>query len=140
MKWEKRADSRGFTLLEILVALSVMGIALTMVVQLFSGSLRMASLSQSYNQAAQLAERKMAEVMASEEPPDEKGSTETGNFNESYTWEVVSTPYEELKPEDERGFPLELYRMEVKVTWKQAGKERRIILTSIKSFLKSDRT
>jgi general secretion pathway protein I len=57
----KRRD--GFTLLEVLVALSILGIALTIILQLFSANLRALSASEDYVSAVTKAEAKMREVL-----------------------------------------------------------------------------
>jgi len=53
----------GFTLLEVLVATAILGIAITVVLQLFSANLRAISLSGDYVSAATMAEAKMREIL-----------------------------------------------------------------------------
>jgi len=53
----------GFTLLEVLVALSISGIALMVVLQLFSTNLKAISVSEDYVYAATRAEAKMRELL-----------------------------------------------------------------------------
>ena len=127
------AGSAGFTLLEILVSFAIIGITLTLVMQLFSGSLRSGALSRSYGQAVLLADRTMNEILEDDEAPGENGFSENGQFNDGYSWEVVVSPYEEYTPEEE-SFPLQLYRIEVTVHWGTGERERHITLSTIKSF------
>ena len=49
--------SRGFTLLEVLVALTILGLAIVTLVQLSSQGLRLLSLSDDYQQAVLVADR-----------------------------------------------------------------------------------
>ena len=128
-----RWNCAGFTLLEVLVSFAIIAIALTMIMQLFSGSLRSAALSRSYGEATLLADRKMNEILEENEPPDEGGYSENGQMDGGYSWEVVVTPYEEFAPEDET-FPLTLYRIEVTVSWGEGERERHIVLNTVKSF------
>jgi prepilin-type N-terminal cleavage/methylation domain-containing protein len=53
----------GFTLLEILVALAIMGIAVTVLFQVFSANLRSIAVSDDYVSAVVRAEAKMREVL-----------------------------------------------------------------------------
>lgn len=53
----------GFTLLEVLVALSILGIAITIILQLFSANLRALSASEDYVLAVTKAEARMREVL-----------------------------------------------------------------------------
>ena len=53
----------GFTLLEILVALALLGIAITVILQLFSANLRALSVSGDYVSAALRAEVKMRDIL-----------------------------------------------------------------------------
>jgi general secretion pathway protein I len=126
-------SNAGFTLLEILVSFAIIAITLTIVMQLFSGSLRSGALSRSYGEAALLADRKMNETLEDSEVPNEEGFSESGQFGDGHSWEVVVTPYEEFTPEEE-SFPLQLYRIEVTVRWGNGEHERHITLSTIKSF------
>ena len=49
--------SRGFTLLEVLVALTILGLAIVTLMQLSSQGLRLLSLSNDYQQAVLVADR-----------------------------------------------------------------------------------
>ena len=59
-----RKGSAGFTLLEIMVSLAIIGIALVTLLQLFSGALRSAKLSRDYSIALLEAKKKMDMIMA----------------------------------------------------------------------------
>ncbi|MGE5238662.1 MAG: type IV pilus modification PilV family protein, partial [Chloroflexota bacterium] len=67
----KRADGKrtlphGFTLLEVLVAVALLGIAVTVVLQLFSANLRTLAASEDYVAAVTQAEVKMRELLDQE--------------------------------------------------------------------------
>jgi len=128
-----RWSCAGFTLLEVLVSLAIIAIALTMIMQLFSGSLRSAALSRSYGEATLLADCKMNEILEDNELPGEEGYSENGQMDGGYSWEVNVTPYEEFAPEEET-FPLTLYRIDVTVSWGEGERERLIALSTVKSF------
>ena len=137
MKRASKNDDRGFTLLEVLVAVALLGTCFLVVSQLFSGSLRLAGLTEHYCQATGFADRKMDEILQSTEEVDEEGYTDSGDFNGLFKWEVSVTPYEGLAVEDELDFPLSLFNVQVKVTWGEGERQRLIWLNSVKAFNKS---
>ena len=130
-------NAQGFTLLEILVAIVLLSLSFTMISQLFSGSLRLASLNRSYGEAVTLADQKMGELLQAEEPPEKDGFTDNGIYKDIFAWDVSVVPYEGLTTEDEDAFPLELFKVDVKVSWGEGENQRVISLSSIKSFAKS---
>ena len=54
-----RLSIKGFTLIEVIVALSILGIAITVILQLFSVNLRAISQSEDYVMALIQADLKM---------------------------------------------------------------------------------
>ena len=73
--------SRGFTLLEVMVAMAIIAIALTAVLGSQSQSLSLASEAKFSTTAALLAQSKMAEIEA-EKPEDL--TSDSGDFGEDY--------------------------------------------------------
>ena len=55
-------EERGFTLLEVLVALAILGVAVVAVIQGFAQDLRLLKLSGEHQRAVQLADEKIREV------------------------------------------------------------------------------
>ncbi|MFQ5521158.1 MAG: prepilin-type N-terminal cleavage/methylation domain-containing protein [Candidatus Methylomirabilia bacterium] len=104
-------DSRGFTLLEVMVALAILGLAVVTIIQLFSGGLRLLKLSGDHQQAALLADQKTREWEPQAEGID---SGQQGEFE----WERRVEPYsipEELMGAEDSG--LQLMRVSVEVRW-----------------------
>jgi prepilin-type N-terminal cleavage/methylation domain-containing protein len=70
--------NRGFTLIEIVVAMAILGIGLVVIIELFSGGLRLGRASEEYSKAAGYARMKLEEVMVSQltgegiQPPAER--------------------------------------------------------------------
>lgn len=90
----------GFTLLEVLVALSFIAIVLVSALRLQGQSINMTETTRFYTIASFLAQKKMAEIRF--EPQPFMGS-ESGNFDDSFsgfTWAVTLTPLEENNPEN----------------------------------------
>jgi prepilin-type N-terminal cleavage/methylation domain-containing protein len=110
-----RARARGFTLLEILVAVSILGVALVSLVGLHARNIRLLAESQQITLAASLASRLAAEaqsetfptvgiqsggfVALDEEPSEAMGERVGGALARGLSWrrEVESTGLENLR-------------------------------------------
>lgn len=117
----------GFTLMEVLVALTLMGLTLTAVVQLFSGSLRTVSKSQDYIYAFIRADAAMREVMERREL-DVDSWTETdmdGNIIDVVVSEVEEDRFEELEEH-------KLLQIDLTFKWIKGESERVIKLSSMR--------
>jgi general secretion pathway protein I len=117
---------KGFTLLEVLVAVALLGIAITVVLQLFSADLRAIAASEEYVSAASKAEAKMREVQDSDTLAE--GSTsEITNDGYRLDVSVASTLAE-------RTDTLQVMLMDILVTvhWTRGAKERALSLRTMK--------
>jgi general secretion pathway protein I len=122
-------SARGFTLIEVLVALLVLSIAAVAVLQLFGGGLRLARASGDRLDAVLLAEARRAEVAGQSL---EEGVTE--GTEGAYRWarRVVVDP--DLLPEEQDlesgiGPTLRLARVTVEVRW---GRNRHVELVTVR--------
>lgn len=79
MKWKTKA---GFTLLEVMIAMSILAIALVGVFQLQSQSISMSTDTRFKTTAALLAQSKMVDVESS---PSLSNRTENGDFGPDYS-------------------------------------------------------
>jgi general secretion pathway protein I len=120
----KLSVQKGFTLLEIMVALSIVGIALVSLLSLGNRSIGVHDRLQHITQATLLAQQKMAE---SEFEASSKGAAElknrSGTFEEpfdDYSWHVVVA-----------GTPLPAVRMvTVTVAWGDVERNETVDVTS----------
>jgi general secretion pathway protein I len=123
---------RGFTLIEVVVALSILGIGLTVIIELFSGGLRLGRTSEEYTRAVSFARMKMEEI--SSQPTIEEG-TEEGEFDEKYRWQMTAKKVDILPAEVKKGSdykpPVDLFQVKIDVLWKLGSHERS---TSIESY------
>lgn len=119
---------KGFTLIEILVATMVLAIALTMVMQLFSGGLRSARLSRDVTQAVFHAREKMDEILLSEDVSDQGGQ---GTFEDGYRWQA-EVQIAQDEEESEEVLPVETYQVSVKVSWPVGEREKTFEVTTLK--------
>lgn len=128
-----QADS-GFTLLEILVAISIMAICLTVILQLFSGGLKSSRLSDDYTRAVFHAKEIMEEILVSNAL--EEGISE-GRFDDSYAWKAEVVRIEQLEEEESR-LPIDTFAIKVQVMWGGANKNKRFELETIKAREKQE--
>jgi general secretion pathway protein I len=94
-----RGMARGFTLMEVMIAMAILAIALVTVFQSQSQSISMATSSRFLTTSSLLAQSKMAETDAAD---PNKISSENGDFGEDfpdYVWrvEITDTDIEFLK-------------------------------------------
>jgi general secretion pathway protein I len=94
-----RSVARGFTLMEVMIAMAVLAIALVTVFQSQSQSISMATSSRFLTTSSLLAQSKMAETDAAD---PKKIISENGDFGEDfpdYVWrvEITDTEIEFLK-------------------------------------------
>lgn len=114
--------SRGFTLLEVLVALTILAIAIVAFMQLSSQGLRLLHLSDDYQQAVTVADRIARATDVVEEGAD---AGREGRFQWERRVSLVPVP-EELAPG--AGPRLRLYALSIAVRW---GRGRTLELASL---------
>ncbi len=116
----------GFTLLEVLVALAILGIAIAVVLQLFSANLRAVAASDNYVSAVIRAEAKMREVL-DDDKLSEKSSSEL--TNEGYRIDTSVTTALKDRTQD---LQVALLNVSVTVRWTNGTKERALTLNTMK--------
>jgi len=117
----RRRRSRGFTLVEILVALAVLGVVGGALLQLFHGSLRNVALSADYSRAALLARSKLAELEAREVF---LAGEEQGRFDDHYHWYLRTVDYAESEEAPPMPGPLAPLAVSLSVGWHDGDTER----------------
>jgi general secretion pathway protein I len=121
---------RGFTLVEVVVAMAILGISLVMIIELFSGGLRLGRASEEYTVAAQLARQKIEEIALSKKVAE---GIEEGEFDATYRFQVEVKKIDLLLFANETDYkpPADLYQIQVRIIWKSGSKER---TTRIETF------
>lgn len=127
MKQGKR--NPGFTLIEVVVAMAILGVGLAVIIELFGGGLRLGRVSQEYTRAAGYARMKMEEINLASAL--EEGIQE-GAFDGQFRWQVEVKKVDLLPSGQETSYrpPVNLYRVRVDVLWKSGSKERAAALES----------
>lgn len=118
-----------------MVSVAILGIALTVVMQLFSGGLTSAEKSGEYTKGVLYAKDKMDELLSSLEfLPGEY----SGDFPEkNYRWRVEIKPATLSAGDGYKDLPGDIYELALKVYWMSAGKERSIELNTLKYVSKT---
>ena len=127
-----RRIEAGFTLLEVIIALAILGIGLTVIMELFSGGLRIGRASQEYTKAMNYASVKMEEI-ATQNTIQEGG--DEGQFDDTYRWRMGIEKVDILPGDKGTDFkpPAEFYHIRVSVVWKSGSKERSASLETYKT-------
>jgi len=130
-----QSDARGprrsivptaFTLLEVIVALSIMAIALVALLRLHVVSITMADRAARLSRAALLADAKMAEVLSQDYPEigSQSGSTQQEERDVVFHWQVT---IDEVKPAALEDVGLTgLRSVCAQVTWQEGLREGRV--------------
>ena len=126
--------NKGFTLIEVVVALAILGVGLTVIIELFSGGLRLGRASMEYTKAVNYARVKMEETMA--KPTIEEGTQEGESDDKTFRWQVGMKKVDLLSIDKSIDYkpPVELFQVKIDVFWKSGSKEKSTSVESLKAF------
>ena len=113
---------RGFTLLEVLVALLVLSLSMSVLMRIVSQSLNAMATADHHQVALQLAESKLAEGLIHLDGSS-RGS-EQGRLNRDYRWESEIEPYEFDNQEPGERYSVTPLLIRVSVSWGRSPAER----------------
>ncbi len=106
---------RGFSLLEILIAFSILALSLGILLKIFSAGVNTAGVAEEYTAAVQIAESIMAKTGV--ETPLQAGEDD-GLENEKYHWRVSVSQFQFTAENlDVTTLPAELFKVKVTVNW-----------------------
>lgn len=114
----------GFTLLEVIIALAILGVGFALAMELLAAGVRSAKASEDYTQAVLLARQKMAEVAVTQ---NLTGVADTGEFGGGYRW------ISEVQPlEQQEELPGRLFSVRVRVSWPSRQGEKSVNLQTLR--------
>lgn len=119
-------NDKGLSLLEVLVAVSVLGIAVVMLFQLFASGMRSLFTSEDYVRAVMKGEEKMRLLL---DDPELRESSWSEAGADGYVMKISVT---ELEKEKTAGLKMELLQVDLKIEWKTGRGERSFALSTIK--------
>jgi len=121
-----RRGCKGFTLLEVLVSLSIVAIAVTVVLQLFSADLRAIAASEDYASAVVKAETKMREVLDNDDLAETSWSEATPD---GYRMDVSVA---DVLKEKTNNLQVRLLEIGLTTRWFKGTKEKTLTLRTMK--------
>jgi general secretion pathway protein I len=126
-------STTGFTLIEVVVAMAILSVGITVIIELFSGSLRLLRTSGEYTKAVNYARIKMEEITVK---PTMNEGIEEGEFDGAYRWQVDVKRVDILPARIETDFkpPVELFQVKLIVLWKSGTKERSTVLETYRTI------
>jgi general secretion pathway protein I len=132
--------SCGFTLLEVLLAVMILAITVTVLLLQFSVALRASTSTQEVTRATLYAKQKIEELKMVEELSE---SVQSGTFSDGYDWETRVMPYvhKTAIPEDEQAYErlrVETFQLESTVKWRMGERTRAVTLTTLKTVRKKE--
>ena len=120
---------KGFTLLEVLVALAILGLAVVTAIQLFAGGLRLLRVSGRHQEAILIADQKIREI-------EVVAPGKTSGTERDYDWELTVTATDvpsDLVVTSPR--PVRLYRVEATVRWETS---RTVQIATLRTAVEPD--
>lgn len=131
---------RGFSLLELIVAFTLMALIITALLRVFSGGMQGISAAEDYARATSVAESALARVGADIQL---KEGASRGSVDDRYGWLVDIRPYQPQATTAGSGgeagasaqvntLPVVLHEVIVSVSWNEGGRDRQVQLKSLR--------
>lgn len=131
----RHQSSAGFTLIEVVVAITLLGLSYSAMLGAFSGSLRLLRQASEYQNALLLARSKLDEtwIDTSMDITDQEAEENYGGVTYSYKIEIRDVPVvtEDALKESVK-LPVKLEEIAVEVFWGKVGKEKSYKLIAYK--------
>jgi general secretion pathway protein I len=120
-------SASGFTLTEVLAAIAILSIGLSILLSTMSYSLHQLAQAEKMAAAASLAQSLLARIGA--ELPIREGESE-GPFPNGYHWHLAIRPYGDAK--EREAWPVGAYTISARITWEDGQDPRSFSLTTLR--------
>lgn len=126
LRWTSRGRTDGFTLMEVLVALAILGIAFAVISRLFAADLRGIKASGDYSAAAVTAMAKMRETLDNDKLAE-------GTFEEiTDSGYRISVTVSKAMPDRTENLSVELLEVDLRISWTTYATTRTMNLRTMK--------
>ena len=126
-----RRGEGGFTLIEVLVALAILAVSLTVMMQIFSESLHRARVSKMEMAAGAFAQSLLADVGHS--VPLRMGD-QAGELPGGFSWALHIEPYGSA--DDQKAWPMSAVSLAASVVWKDGAERHEMKVTTLRAVSK----
>jgi general secretion pathway protein I len=121
--------ARGFSLLEVIAAVALLAICFGALMRVAGASLNLTSHASGYTQSALWASSLLDRIFVVDFPAE---GTSQGSFDATYRWTMhISTPEDSLSVPTNA--PLHLYRIDLDVSWSEAGRPLKSHFTTLRT-------
>jgi len=137
-KKKKPRSEAGFTLLEVLLAVVIMGVSLTTILLQFQTALHAGSISQERTNAVIYAKEKLESLKIEDELSE---SSQSGTFENGYEWETEVSLYEYEDQEEDISYEdlrHETYKLRAAVKWNSGINKRQVELITLKTVTRKE--
>ena len=138
-KQKKRTRSEaGFTLLEVLLAVVILGVSLTTILLQFQTALHAGSISQERTNAVIYAKEKLESLKIEDELSE---SSQSGVLESGYEWETEVSLYEYEDQEEDISYEdlrHETYKLRATVKWNSGINKRQVELITLKTITRKE--
>ncbi len=142
MQKKKRPRSEaGFTLLEVLLAVVILGVSLTTILLQFQTALHAGSISQDRTNAVIYAKEKLESLKIEDELSE---ASQSGVLESGYEWETEVSLYEYEEYEDQaddisyEDLRHETYKFRATVKWNSGINKRQVELITLKTITRKE--
>jgi type II secretory pathway pseudopilin PulG len=121
--------------LEVMVALAILGISITVIVELLSGDLRLARKSQEFSRAVFYGHQLLEELSIRQDYPKNQ---EEGVFEGNFRWRYVIDTIPVVTEEQEERYPVRVFKITVNVFWPGKGGDKRLSFETLRTLAKKE--
>ncbi len=132
---QTKNGARGFTLIEVVVAMTIVGLGVVTLLEIFSSGLRLGARSAVYTEAGTYGRQVMDELLARRNLQD---GTERGSSGANRRWKIQIQPVADSGQTLTLSSPWELEEISLDMAVTDAGRERHVELKTLRLVKKTN--